>query len=87
MQSSLSSARVNVGDDVRTREKLKRFFRGRKIFVSYRRSDSAGYAAQLSAALRRGYRQVFLDYQEIPAGARWQDVLEERLADLEERKT
>lgn len=53
----------------------------RRLFISYRRSDSAAVAAQLYAALdARGF-DVFLDTNGVPPGEDFQDVLWHRLAD------
>ena len=51
------------------------------IFISYRRQDTSGYAL----GLRREFTQalpearVFLDVEAIDAGARWRDVIRERV--------
>jgi hypothetical protein len=53
----------------------------RRLFISYRRSDSTPIASQLYAALdARGF-DVFLDTNGVPPGADFQDVLWQRLAD------
>lgn len=53
----------------------------RRLFISYRRIDSAFVAAQLYAALdARGF-DVFLDTNGVPPGEEFQDVLWHRLAD------
>lgn len=53
----------------------------RRLFISYRRCDSASIAAQLYAALdSRGF-DVFLDTNGVPPGEDFQDVLWHRLAD------
>src|SRR5215510_2295383 len=45
------------------------------IFISYRRQDSAGYAARLRAdlALRYGHDRVFLDITDIEPGRNFVD--------------
>jgi TIR domain len=53
----------------------------RRLFISYRRDDSAPIASQLYAALdTRGF-DVFLDTNGVPPGEDFQDVLWHRLAD------
>lgn len=53
----------------------------RRLFISYRRSDSTPVAMQLYAALdARGF-DVFLDTNGVPPGEDFQDVLWHRLAD------
>ena len=53
----------------------------RRLFISYRRSDSTPVASQLYAALdARGF-DVFLDTNGVPPGQDFQDVLWHRLAD------
>jgi TIR domain len=55
----------------------------RQAFVSYKRSDSAGIARQLAHQLfDRGY-QVFLDTASVERGVPFQEVLHERLADID----
>ena len=53
----------------------------RRLFISYRRSDSTPIASQLYSALdARGF-DVFLDTNGVPPGSDFQDVLWQRLAD------
>jgi hypothetical protein len=53
------------------------------MFISYRRSDATPVAQGLHEAfIGRGYR-VFLDTASVEAGARLQDVLWDRLADMD----
>lgn len=55
--------------------------RQRRLFISYRRSDSTHVASQLYAALdARGF-DVFLDTNGVPPGEDFQEVLWHRLAD------
>jgi hypothetical protein len=57
--------------------------RRRRVFISYRRVDSAGVARQLQAALtHRGY-EVFLDESSIPHGADFQRELKSWLNDAD----
>jgi predicted ATPase len=53
-----------------------------RIFLSYRREDSAGYAGRLhdTLAMRFGPENVFLDVDSIEPGANFETVLEETLA-------
>jgi hypothetical protein len=54
-----------------------------RIFISYRRDDSAGYAGRLEASLesRLGAGSVFRDIEDIPPGDDFVDVIRARLAD------
>ena len=55
----------------------------RQAFVSYKRSDSAGIARQLAHTLfDRGY-QVFLDTASVERGVAFQEVLHDRLANID----
>ena len=55
----------------------------RQAFISYKRSDSAGIAKQLAHTLfDRGY-QVFLDTASVERGVPFQDVLHDRLANID----
>jgi len=55
----------------------------RQAFVSYKRSDSAGIAKQIAHILfDRGY-QVFFDTASVERGSKFQDVLHERLANID----
>ncbi|MGA9925047.1 MAG: toll/interleukin-1 receptor domain-containing protein [Isosphaeraceae bacterium] len=55
----------------------------RQAFISYKRSDSAGIARQLAHILfDRGY-QSFLDTASVERGVAFQDVLHERLANID----
>ena len=53
-----------------------------RVFISYRRDDAAGYAGRLEEALERrlGHGSVFRDVQDIPPGADFADLIQERLA-------
>lgn len=55
---------------------------GIKVFISYRRDDTAGYAGRLEASLesRLGPGSVFRDIEDIPPGDDFVDVIRERLA-------
>jgi hypothetical protein len=62
-------------------ENLGLMRRSRRLFISYRRSDSTEVALQLRHALdARGY-DVFLDTHSVPRGDAFQEVLWQRLAD------
>ncbi len=54
-----------------------------KIFISYRRADTAALAGRLADALARvpGVQAVFHDVDTIPLGRDFAEVIEERLAD------
>ncbi len=56
-----------------------------RIFISYRRKDSGGYAALLLAALRERYggRSLFLDHESIAGGDEFADELESALSEAE----
>ncbi len=55
----------------------------RQAFISYKRSDSAGIARQLAHTLfDRGY-QVFLDTASVERGVAFQEVLHDRLANID----
>ncbi|MFZ0159000.1 MAG: toll/interleukin-1 receptor domain-containing protein [Kineosporiaceae bacterium] len=56
-----------------------------KIFVSYRREDTADVAARLGTRLKDDLRleNVFLDTQDIRAGDSWHDVLDTRLREAD----
>jgi hypothetical protein len=49
------------------------------IFVSYAREDS-GFALRLGQDLRAAGAQIWLDQLDIPAGARWDEAVQEALA-------
>ena len=53
-----------------------------KIFVNYRRDDSAPYALSIAQYLERefGAANVFLDIDRLRAGERFPKILEERLS-------
>jgi hypothetical protein len=53
-----------------------------KIFINYRRDDSAAHALNISQYLERafGSRNVFIDIDRVRAGQRFPEVLERRLA-------
>jgi len=77
---------IEWGDARLTGDILKAFGLTRELrqaFISYKRSDSAGIAKQLAHILfDRGY-QIFLDTASIERGAPFQDVLHERLANID----
>jgi hypothetical protein len=74
-----SDARV-VGDVLRAFGLTRR---QRQAFISYKRSDSEGIARQLTHKLfDRGY-QVFLDTASVERGMPFQNVLRDRLADID----
>lgn len=56
-----------------------------RIFISYRREDSAGYAGRLSDALeaRHGARNVFRDIEDIRAGEDFLQALQRALGDCD----
>ena len=62
---------------------LKQVVRSRRlnIFISYRRKESSGYSGRIYDRLRDELpeAEVFMDVEEIALGARWRDVLAERL--------
>src|SRR5215467_1174825 len=51
------------------------------VFISYRRSDSEGYAGRIFDRLRQdfGDDQVFRDVDDIPGGARFRDEIAKHL--------
>lgn len=55
----------------------------RQAFISYKRSDASVAAADIFDALSRRNYQVFLDAASVEAGVRFQDVLWDRLADID----
>ncbi|MFO1036678.1 MAG: toll/interleukin-1 receptor domain-containing protein [Geminicoccaceae bacterium] len=62
-------------------ENLALLRRSRRLFISYKRSESAQVALQLRHELDlRGY-DVFLDTHSVPKGDKFQEVLWQRLAD------
>ena len=56
-----------------------------KVFVSYRRDDSAGFAGRLTDALERrfGADSVFRDVDDIAAGADFGVVIEQALQQVQ----
>lgn len=88
--STLKSLRRNNAirwDDERVVPDVLKYFgltrRQRQAFVSYKRTDSEQVAKQVAHTLfDRGY-QVFLDTASVERGARFQDVLHDRLADTD----
>lgn len=52
-----------------------------RIFLSYRRDDSAGYVSRLENELERvfGDGRVFRDATDIPGGAKWKNVIDANL--------
>ena len=77
---------IEWGDARLTGDILKAFGLTRELrqaFISYKRSDSAGIARQLAHILfDRGY-QIFLDTASVERGVAFQDVLHERLANID----
>jgi hypothetical protein len=55
----------------------------RRLFISYRRSDTSGVAAQLYEALDAAGFDVFLDTRTLLPGEPFQDILWHRLADTD----
>jgi predicted ATPase/class 3 adenylate cyclase len=53
-----------------------------RVFLSYRRTDTAGYAGRLNEDLRRrlGSDNVFIDVENIQPGANFEDVLKETVS-------
>jgi glycosyltransferase involved in cell wall biosynthesis len=53
-----------------------------KVFLSYRREDSAGYAGRIKDSLRRalGRNQLFIDVDNVPPGANFAKRLQNELA-------
>jgi len=56
-----------------------------KVFISYRRDDSAGYVMALRGEMNRrfGDRQIFLDVEDIPAGSDFVKVIENTVGNCE----
>ena len=56
-----------------------------KIFISYRRSDSADAAGRIFDRLKAafGEKNIFKDVDSIPVGANFEEVIAERLSDCE----
>jgi hypothetical protein len=56
-----------------------------RIFVSYRRSDAAASARQISAALKRrfGDDHVFFDVRDLPLGTAWHADIKQRVCDAD----
>jgi hypothetical protein len=54
------------------------------VFISYRRVDTSDAAERVSDDMKRrfGRRQVFFDVDDIDPGARWRDVIDERLSSV-----
>ena len=77
---------IEWGDARLTGDILKAFGLTRELrqaFISYKRSDSAGIAKQIAHVLfDRGY-QVFLDTASVERGVPFQDILHERLANID----
>ena len=55
------------------------------VFISYRRDDRAESAHRVADDLRRkfGHRQVFVDVDNIDPGARFEEVIDARLAEID----
>jgi TIR domain len=53
-----------------------------KIFMSYRRDDSAGYAGRIQEILQRefGFDSVFMDIDSIPLGTKFAMILDQEVA-------
>lgn len=64
-------------------ESLRLMRKNRKLFISYRRSDSSKIANQLFDALIRCNYDVFLDAYSIRASENFQDELHHRLSDCD----
>lgn len=66
----------------RTVQWLHNGLRRRAVFISYRRTDAGGYAAQLLTELQAHYgsKAIFLDHQGVAAGARWQRAIADAVA-------
>ena len=62
-------------------DRIRHSLARRTIFISYRRTDAGGYAAQLRDELARRYRSklLFLDHRDIEAGEPWAVRLEASL--------
>jgi TIR domain len=56
-----------------------------KVFISYRRDDSAGYVMSLRSEMNRrfGDQQVFIDVEDIPAGSDFVKVIENTVGNCE----
>jgi hypothetical protein len=56
-----------------------------KIFISYRRDDSAGYVMALRSEINRtfGDQQIFLDVEDIPPGSDFVKVIEDTVGNCE----
>ncbi|MDA4133039.1 MAG: toll/interleukin-1 receptor domain-containing protein [Thaumarchaeota archaeon] len=57
----------------------------RRVFLSYRRSDTAGYAGRLHEDLgkRLGSENIFIDVESIQPGENFEDVLKETVSSCE----
>lgn len=64
-------------------ESLRLLRKNRKLFISYRRTDSTKIANQLFDALIRCNYDVFLDAYSIPAAENFQEELHHRLSDCD----
>jgi TIR domain len=64
-------------------EGLNLLRKSRRLFISYKRSETQGVAIQLYEALDRNGFDVFLDTLSIRPGEQFQDVLWHRLADTD----
>ncbi len=64
-------------------ESLRLLRKNRRLFISYRRTDSAGVANQLFDALVRNNYDVFLDSYSIAAATNFQEELHHRLSDCD----
>jgi hypothetical protein len=72
---------VAVADELASRMWMRR--RARRMFISYKRSDSLGVAHQLYAALIEQRWKVFLDDHSIDWGEHFQDELHWELDDVD----
>ena len=56
-----------------------------RVFLSYRREDSAAYAGRIEDRLRRtlGRNQLFMDVDNIPLGVNFAKVLQDEIAKCE----
>lgn len=83
--SNQNGIQYNKSQDIRIANIILEAFellRGtRKIFISYRRSESTSYAVQLFEALEASNFDVFLDTHSIPKGEPFQDELWHRMTD------
>ncbi len=61
--------------------RLRRRLQRRRVFISYRRSDSGGYAGQIRERFERYYGSdaTFFDHESLRPGDRWEEVLEHAL--------